>query len=571
MTPILLKIENLTVRYAAGSFAVTAVDDVSLILKQGESLGIIGESGSGKTTTALAVLGLLGRETGVCGQVYYRSTELLQLPEPERNRYRWGKIALVFQNSLDVLNPVLTVREQILECLREHTILGNREAKEKVGSLLAMVGLDPDRQYDYPHQLSGGMRQRVLLAMALSCEPDVLLVDEPTNALDAVAKQEIAALLRQLHCEQKFGMIVISHEIGLVAGLTSRLAVMYKGRIVEEGPTEKIMEHPLHTYTRGLLNASPEINPFRDLWGIPGEEKETEGGGCPFYPRCSQCLAVCESQKPLLQPAEPGHLVACNRGGIVTVLKGSGICKTYKLQGKEIPACDECAIEIRSGEIAALIGQSGSGKTTLASILCGVLDADAGEVLFQGDKVKHNGATCRKNGMQIVFQDPYSSLNEQFTVEAAVREPLDILRDPASAAERQEAVRKALIQVQLPMRDDFLRRKCYTLSGGQRQRVSLARALVMEPVLLIADEISSMLDPSTQANILRLLKGLQNRSGFAMLYITHDLAVAQKIADTVYVMYQGRIVEHGDAQTVFFKPAQEYTKQLLGVGQAGEI
>ncbi len=570
MTQTLLKIENLSVHYCSDSKRIRAVDDVSLVLRQGESLGIIGESGSGKTTTVMAVMGLLDKSTEVYGRIYYRDAELLQLSETERNAYRWNKIALVFQNSLDVLNPVLTVREQIMECLREHTELGKKAAGEKTGFLLEMVGLDACRQYDYPHQLSGGMRQRVLLAMALSCNPDILLVDEPTNALDAVTKHEIADLLLQLHQEQNFGLIVISHEIGMVTRLTSRLAVMYQGRIVEEGPTESVMKYPIHPYTRGFLNASPEVNPLRDLWGIPSEEEEAAGSGCPFYPRCNQHLEVCAAKKPLLQPVGSEHQVACNRGGIVPVLQGSGIFKTYKVQGRRISACVDCAITIRSGEIAVLIGQSGSGKTTLASILCGVLDADTGEIVFQGEKVKHNSATCKKYGIQIMFQDPYSSINEQFTVEEAVREPLDILRESICTKSRKEVVVNALRKVQLPWTDSFLMRKCHTLSGGQRQRVSLARALVMEPALLIADEISSMLDPSTQANILRLLKGLQNRSGFAMLYITHDLAVAQKIADTVYVMHQGRIVEHGDARTVFLNPVEDYTKQLMRIGRVGK-
>lgn len=565
MEQLILKVENLTVCYKIEGGKCTAVNNVSFELNRGDSLGIIGESGSGKTSLAMAIMGLLKSPAEVSGKIYYENIDLQRLSQKERNRFRWCNIAIVFQNSLDVLNPVLTVHEQIFECIIKHMEITEKEADKKVRTLLEMVGLGPDWGQYYPHQLSGGMRQRVLIAMALSCEPDVLIVDEPTTALDAVSKNEIVELIAKLHKEKNFALIVISHEIQTILSLTSRINVMYSGHIVEAGLTGDVIRNPMHTYTRGLLDSSPTINPYRDMWGIPGEVGNNEIAGCPFYLRCSQSIELCKTKIPQLEYVSVERKVACNRGGIVTLLHGKGIDKKYRFKGKSVIACDDCEIKIRYGEVAALIGESGSGKTTLASILSGIIQADKGEILFEGEKVSGNNTTCRRNGIQIVFQDPFSATNEHFTIEKAVKEPLDILKIGTNE-ERKEKVIQALKDVQLPYDKGFLLRKCYMLSGGQRQRVALARSLVMEPRLLIADEISSMLDPSTQANILRLLKGLQNEKGFAMLYITHDLTIARKIADRVYVMHRGRIIEKGLASQVFCNPVESYTKKLVKEG-----
>ncbi len=548
----IIRVENLSVCYHADKRGSRAVNNVSFCLDRGGSLGIIGESGSGKTSLAMAMMGLFKKPTRVDGQVYYENTDLNRLSERERNLYRWAKMAIVFQNSLDVLNPVLTVHEQILECLRRHTPLPPREADKKVLRLLKLVGLDAKWSQYYPHQLSGGMRQRVLIAMALSCDPEVLIVDEPTTALDAAAKDEMIKLLARLHKEKKFALIVISHEMQVITRLAGRVMVMYGGYMAEEGLTKDVLKNPMHTYTRGLIHASPSVNPYRDLWGIPGEEVGNSSEGCPFYNRCNQKVSDCKTKLPRFAYVGIERRVACNRGGIVTLLTGKNIYKSFSFRGKTVKVCDNCRMAIRSGEIVVLIGASGSGKTTLASILAGTLAADRGEVLFEGEKVKGNRAACRKNGIQMVFQDPFTAVNEHLTVRQAVAEPLDILKQ-GTKEDRIQQVKQALKDVQLPGDDGFISRKCHSLSGGQRQRVALARSLVMEPKLLIADEISSMLDPSTQANILRLLKGLQNAKGFAMLYITHDLALARKIADRVYVMQQGSLVEHGLVPDVLSK------------------
>ena len=538
MNKSFLSVKNLNVEYKSQKQKIPAVFDVSFSVDKGESFGIIGESGSGKTTIAMALLNLLDNSTNTSGSVYFEGIDLLRLNQKELTNYRWKKISLSFQNSLDVLNPVLTVHEQISECLIKHTGIDKKQSDNKIFELLVSTGLEPFVAEYFPHQLSGGMRQKVLIAMAISCDPEILIVDEPTSSLDSVSRDEIINLILRLQKEKGFTTIIISHQMDIISKLSSKMMVLCKGYIVEKGVTDEIIKDPCHVYTKGLLNSSPGINPYRDLWGIPGHPSNEIIKGCPFYKRCVQHLKECETKRPLLNSISDSRMVACNRGGIIKLLEGKNISKTYAYKGNSIKACNKCSIDIYSGEVLVLMGKSGSGKTTLANILSGISKADEGEVFFEGKKVLKNSATRKKHAIQMVFQDPFSSINEHFTVLEAVSEPLDIIKSK-TPQERKEVVRKALCDVQLYSCDNFLSRKCFSLSGGQRQRVALARSLVMEPSLLIADEISSMLDPSTQANILRLLKGLQNSNGFAMLYITHDFNIARKIADRIFVMKDG--------------------------------
>ncbi len=565
MSQPLLEINNLSVTYKASNHEVKAVKDLNLILNKGDSLGIIGESGSGKTSLAMAIMGLTQSPGQVKGDIYYKGQAINQLPKKELDDIRWKGIAIVFQNSLDVLNPLLTVKEQIHEVIIKHLTTSKAKATKQVYKLLEMMSLDHKCAESYPHELSGGMRQRVLIAMALACEPEVLIVDEPTTALDSVCKSKIIKLLVRLQKEMKFAMLVISHELQTILQLTSKVGVMYAGSIIESGISKDVIKNPMHVYTRGLLNASPALNPYRDMWGIPGEVTGKITSGCPFQDRCVQKIDVCKEKMPKLQYISLERQVACNQGGIITLLKGKDISKTYTSKNRQVLACDQCHIDIKSGEIVALIGASGSGKSTLAGILSGILKADQGEIVFQDTQLAGNNLTRIKEGIQVVFQDPFSATNEKFTIEQTVREPLDIIKD-GTAKDRQQSVISALSHVQLPTDEAFLSRKCYMLSGGQRQRLALARSLVMAPKLLIADEISSMLDASTQANMIRLLKGLQNSRGFSMLYITHDLAIARKIADRVYVMHQGRIIEDGMACDIFEAPVEKYTKTLIAQG-----
>lgn len=558
----LLEIKSLSVTYHAVHPPVKAVDDVSLELRKGESLGIIGESGCGKSSLVLAIMGLI-KQCSIEGEIIYNGQKLTGLPEKKWKKYRWKKIALVFQNSLEVLNPVLNIKEQIGEPLQTHYDLSPAEIDQKVVKLLQTVGLNPKWRHYYPHQLSGGMRQRVLLAMALSCDPELLIVDEPTTALDPVSKNDIIQLLQKLQKKLGFTMILISHDLGVVKKLTSRVLTMYCGRVIELGITSEVLKTPMHCYTRGLLNSSPNLFKYKDLWGIEGEPSAGSSvDGCAFYPRCCQGEESCSQSRPALKYVALERMVACHKGGIETFLRAEGIHKTYKLKDMEVEALIDVSLEIRSGEVVALVGESGSGKSTLAHILAGVLPADAGRVFFRDKQVEGRWATKITGGMQIVFQDPFSATSHRMKVLDVVKEPLDIIKR-GSKKEREEEAVKALQTVQLPVSPEFLNRYCYGLSGGQRQRLAIARALVTKPKLLIADEVTSMLDPSTQANLLRELKGLQNRHGFAMLYITHDLHLARKVADKVYVMYKGKIVEKGISFEIFENPEHVYTKQLL--------
>ncbi len=559
----LLLVNELSITYNGVSPPVKAVNNISLKLKKGENLGIIGESGCGKSTLALGIMGLI-KNGSVKGNILYKDLNLVGLPDDKLRHYRWKEIAMMFQNSLDILNPVLTVEEQVGEPLRFHCHLTPQEIDERVVHTLEMVGLDPAWRTAYPHQLSGGMRQRVLLAMALICEPELLIVDEPTTALDAASKNDIFELLQNLQKQLNFAMILISHDVAFVSQLTSMLITMYCGQAVEYGRTSDVLKNPMHCYTRGLLNSSPQFFKYKDLWGISGEPPG-EGAplkGCPFAPRCCQSAEGCGKSRPQLRYVALERRVACHKGGIETFLKAEGIKKNYRVGEKSIEAVRGADLEIRSGEVVALVGESGSGKSTLAHILAGVLPADEGSVFFRGKKVENHWATKMIGGMQIIFQDPFSATSHRMQVLDVVKEPLEIMKWK-STAERNKAAGEALQAVRLPVTPEFLQRYCYSLSGGQRQRVAIARALITRPNLVIADEITSMLDPSNQANILRELKGLQNRFGFAMLYITHELHLARKVSDKVYVMHRGEIVEKGSSSVIFEKPEHFFTKQLF--------
>ena len=561
----ILNVDDLRCHYSIDGSTVKAVDGVSFALGESEIIGLIGESGSGKTTIALSIMGLLPENAERSGAISYRGTDLSALPERKMDAFRWTDIAIVFQNSLEVLNPVMKVGVQVSEPMIRRRGMGAGEAEARTVDLFRMVGLDPVWMDAYPHQLSGGMRQRVLLAMALSCDPEVLILDEVTSALDAFTRKEIRDLLLDLQRTKGYSMVLISHDISFVSSMASRVMVLYAGRAVEVGPTRDVITAPRHPYTRGLANSTPDIFVYKDMWGIPGDAPSGNGDvGCLFRARCTQALDTCEHSAPGLVSCGNGWKVACHRGGIAGLMAAKGITFRYDLPDKRsLVAVDGVDLEVSEGEVLALVGQTGSGKSTLAHILAGVLHPDHGEVRFM-DSVVHGGkAGHRFGGIQIVFQDPFTSTSNRFTVLDAVREPLDI-NGIGSHNERFAMVKDALDLVRLPRTDQFLGKYCGELSGGQRQRVALARAMIMRPKLLIADEITSALDVSTAANVLRLLKGLQNRRSFAMIYISHNLTLTLKIADRIAVMNAGKIVEVGNAHEVMLTPRDDYTQRLVG-------
>jgi len=542
-----IEIQNVRVNYNEGE----VLRGINLSLKAGETLAITGESGAGKTTLALTLMGLC--QGKVEGRVLFLGQDLLAIPEAGWRKLRWNEIAMVFQDGGRALNPVLTVLEQIVEPMLEHKLCGLEEAKNKVAELLAEVGLPEQSARAYPHQLSGGEKQRVLLAMALANQPRVLILDEPTSALDAITKAEIVKLLRRISLG--LTVILVTHDLAIAAKLADRIAVLYAGTLLELGPAPQILEHPRHPYTRGLVRSFPNMSTTKDLQGIPGTRSEV-ARGCPFHPRCTQKIETCEQASPQLEVLADRQ-IACHRGGIVSVLQINNLVKSYG----SVPALKGVTLNLDEGETLALVGESGSGKSTLAKCVMGLERADSGEIIFQGTKLlRRDQGFYRK--VQMIFQNPQESISHRLTVRETVLEPLRIqgINEPG---EREEMVKKILREVELPATDAFLSSYAHQLSGGEQQRVAIARALVLSPGLLIADEPTSSLDPSVQAKIVKLLLNLQEQRGLTLLFITHDLALARKVSDRVAVMLAGKIVEAGNTSEIFSLPRHPYTKALL--------
>lgn len=552
MTDKILNVEDLSIQYNENEVNRKAVKQVSFSLEVGKTLGIVGESGSGKSSIAHALMRLLDREAQITGEIHYKGQLINQLKEKKYDECRGKSISIVFQNQLDVFNPIMTIENQLLEVLKKHKIKCHPDFHAKIQESLHDVGLDTDCLKCYPHELSGGMRQKALIAMAIICNPEVLIVDEPTTALDTLSKKEIITLLKKFRDRKGMAMIVISHDMDVIMDLSDYMIVLHQGSLVEEGPTKDMIHHPMHAYTKRLIGSAIELNPFQDLWGIPQVEKNTHSFGCSFYSRCYQKTDSCLKSEPKLRSLSKDRKIACHLGGIQTLLECKGVSKSYISQKRSVKACKKCSLHIKSGEIVSLIGSSGSGKTTLANILAGYLKKDEGEIIFDGNVVLKEQDLQEKQSIQMVFQDPFSSTNEYFSVLDTVVEPLKLMRI-GNESERLDRVKKALLDVHLSSDQVFYSKKLRHLSGGERQRVALARALVMKPKLLIADELSAMLDPSVKANLFRLIKQLQNHYGFSMLFITHDLYLARKISDRAYWMHQGEILCSGSSLEVFPK------------------
>lgn len=564
------------------SSRVRAVDGVSFTLTAGGALGIVGESGAGKTTVARALLGLHPPEC-VRGSIRLDGRELVGLSEEKWRSIRWRRIALVVQNVGTALDPVYRVGEQIAEPMRVHLGPSPAEAWARVEALARHVGLERRHLQAYPHQLSGGEKQRVLLAMALSCDPEVLVLDEPTSGQDVLSRARILALLEELReTGRPTATLIISHDLAAVARLAGEVAVLYAGKLVEVGPTAAVLERPRHPYTWGLLNAYPNMTTARDLRGIRGAPPPPHNPppGCRFHPRCTQAVERCRWEEPPFVETE-GRLVACHLGGLQTLLRAEGLRKVFGGNGRgpgrasspdngAVEAVRQATLQIREGEVVALVGETGSGKTTLGRMLVGLLTPDEGVIRFEGQDVLAIHGAERKRLMrriQYIPQDPFDAASPRLTVAEIVREPLDI-QGIGTAKEREENVRQALEAVGLPTGPAFLGRRAHELSGGQLQRVAIARALVLEPKLIIADEPVSMLDPSEQAKLINLLKDIQNERGMALLLISHDLALVRKVADRIVVMHEGEIVEEGPGSRIVTVPEHEYTRALVRAAPA---
>ncbi|MFZ1315296.1 dipeptide ABC transporter ATP-binding protein [Methanothrix sp.] len=522
---------------------------IDLDIDKGDCLAIIGESGAGKSTLGLSIMGLLSSGT-VKGEVLLNGRDLLQLNEDELRRLRGGEMAMVFQNIEDALDPVQRAGDQIIEAISIHR---KASSAEEMRRLLLAVGLGAEKAESYPHQLSGGEKQRVCIAMALANDPDLIILDEPTASLDAMTKMDIIHLLQSaLHGRMA---LLITHDISLAQRLANRLAVLYAGRIMEVGDTSQILGSPAHPYTRGLVRSYPAICRAKDLQGIPGMMRHGLAG-CPFHDRCTQRIEICKTEVPLLEEVR-GRLVACHRGGIVPLLEVRELSVSFG----SYPALSGVDLTLYEGETLAVVGESGSGKTTLSKAIMGLCQEGSGEIFLEGERVGKRDASFYSR-VQMVFQNPKESVSHRMTVLDAVLEPLNVMQR-GSPEERVARAKQVLRQAELPVNDRFLAKYPHQLSGGEVQRVAIARALALRPKLLIADEPTSALDPSVQAKILKLLLNLQERMGLGILLVTHDIAVARKVSDRIVVLLKGRIVEEGATDEILISASHPYTQTLI--------
>jgi len=542
----MLKLEALEVSYGEKKI----LNGIDLELQDGESLAVIGESGAGKTTLALSLMRLV--DGSVKGKILFNGLDLLSLPEEAITELRGNRIAWAPQNSNNTLNPVHTILNQVAEPIIEHKLKNRREAGKQASILLSSFGIPVNRFSAYPHQLSGGEQQRVLLAIASANQPELLILDEPISSLDAPARAEVIELIQ--HINQGCSLVVMTHDISTAAKLAAKVAILYAGRIVELGLSGEVFSRPRHPYTRGLIRCYPDMTTGKDLQGIKGV-MDRSISGCAFNPRCTQAIEICREEVPPLRLIQ-GRYVACHRGGIIPLLSTKNLSKRFD----SLLAVDAVNITIEGGETLALVGESGSGKTTLAKLIMGLIKPTEGEIYLEDSLVGNRGKDFYRQ-VQMVFQNPGESLSHRLSVLELVRESLDI-QEIGTRDERDRLVRQVLREVELPDSEAFLNEYPHHLSGGEMQRVTIARALVLEPRLLIADEPVAFLDSSLQAKILKLLLKLQEQRGLSLLFITHDIAVARKISDRIAVMKDGKIVEQGPATKIITSPGHAYTRKL---------
>ncbi|MCF6471779.1 ABC transporter ATP-binding protein [Nonomuraea sp. MG754425] len=577
----LLEVRNLSVTYSPREAPpVRAVDQVSFDVADGEFVGLLGESGCGKTTLGNAVLRLLDRPAAITGgSVVFDGTDITSCPEEELRSLRWAKLSTVFQSSMNSLNPVITIGAQFEDAFRAHDTTGD------VAALLETVSLEPSVAARYPHELSGGMKQRAALALALALRPRFVLLDEPTTGLDVVVQRRILDHLRDLRAELGFAVLFISHDLGTVMELADRVMVMYAGELVEDQPAAAMPARPLHPYTRGLLGsyADPRA-PVITVDYVPGRPPDlsVEHAGCRFAPRCPAVLGECHTTHPDLLPLAGGSARCLLAGQIPEtatagaftprpeappddpVLSVRDAVKDYQVRRSVTRAVAGVSFDLHRGRVTALVGQSGSGKTTLARLVTGVERPTSGSVTFHDglDVGRLRGRRLRayRRHVQLVFQDPFAALNPTRTLGYALSRPLRNHLGLSAAAARDRAA-GLLETVGLPTQ--FLDKLPHQLSGGQRQRVVIARALAPEPQVVVADEPLSMLDVSIRAEILELLDRLVRERGIAMLYITHDLLSARLLADEVLVLRNGQVVESGPTMRVIGQAEHDYTRLLL--------
>lgn len=528
----LLKIANLSVSFQTGEIINQVLHNVSLELAERETLGIVGESGSGKSVTARSIMGLLAENAYIHdgSTIHYKDTELLSLDDDEMRTHRGRDIAMIFQDPMTSLNPTMPIGEQITESIVYHDKVSNREGKARALKIMEQVGItDVELRYhQYPHEFSGGMRQRMMIALALALDPDILIADEPTTALDVTIQAQILQLLKDLQKEMGMSILLITHDFGVIASLCDRVIVMKDGYIVEQGKTEEIFNHPQEEYTKMLLAAIPNLR----------------------RPKTEKQLA---------------KLARIHSGESRPLLEVRSLKKYFSLGAhRVVKAVDHVSFTIFEGETLGLVGESGSGKSTTGRTLLQLHSADGGEVYYEGfdlNRLRKGQMKSMRKHMQVVFQDPYASLDPRMQIKDIIGEALDIHNLTKSSAERNARIHELLQLVGLL--PEHAKRYPHEFSGGQRQRIGIARALAVDPKFLVLDEPLSALDASIQAQIVDLLEELQEKLSLTYLFIAHDLAMVKQISDRVAVMYQGAIVELADAQELFENPIHPYTKRLL--------
>ena len=599
-TPV-IEIEDLRTYFHTDDGVVKAVDDVSLAIEEGKTLGVVGESGSGKSVTSLSIMGLLAAAAKIeTGKISFLGKDLIGLPDAEMRQIRGSDISMIFQEPMTSLNPVFRVGDQVMEAILLHQNVSKSQARKMTIDLFDEVGIpDPARRVDsYPHQMSGGQKQRVMIAMALSCNPKLLIADEPTTALDVTIQDQILEMLRELRDNRGMSILFITHDLGVIAEIADDVIVMFKGKIVEYGNILDIFTNPKHPYTRGLLACRPRLDtPYKRLPTVDdfmsvtssGEivtkelddarlnELTSQGRGRLLHPSTelekqgypakvvetaswandSECLP--DSIEPLLRVHDLKVHFPIRRGLFQRVVD-------------HVRAVDGISFDVYKGQTLGLVGESGCGKTTTGRAILRLVPITEGSVTYDGIEVSALEAseqTKLRKRMQIIFQDPYGSLNPRMTVESALIEPMTIHGIGASRKDRRARASDLLEEVGL--NSSHLRRYPHEFSGGQRQRICIARALTVEPEFLICDESVSALDVSVQAQVLNLLNELQERRQLTYIFISHDLSVVKFMADMMAVMYDGRIVEFGPSEAIYANPKEEYTKKLISATPKDDV
>jgi peptide/nickel transport system ATP-binding protein len=570
----LLDIKNLTVKFPTRFGEFTALDNVSMDVVPGEIHGLVGESGAGKSTVGAAVIGLL-QGTGYVagGEILFKGKDLTALDDDDYHRIRGNQISMIFQDPQTSLNPLLTVSEQLVETIRQHSDTSYEDARTRAVSLLQETGIhDVEQRIDqYPHQFSGGMRQRVVIALALCTDPDLIIADEPTTALDVSVQKQILALIRELCTQRNIGIILITHDIGVISEVTNRVTVLRSGRVIESGLTSDVLMRPQDEYTKALMAAVPRLDKkldrFRNIVAddeLSAEDNNWHIKGASAEHAAQWLLQSTETASSDHQSSNLEHVPPMLSVNKLSVVYYSNSPSFFR-RDDGFTALSDISFDVQPGEVLGVVGESGSGKSTLAKAIVGLVEPSAGSLLFQGEPLPAGRSRSRnhpaRRQIQMVFQDPYSSLNNRKTVEDIIAEPVRFYGLAEKANDVKKLVASVLELVEMPQR--AMLRYPHQFSGGQRQRIAVARALVARPDFLICDEPTSALDVSIQAQMLNLLKDLQETFGLSIMFISHNLAVVRQMADRVIVLQHGKMVESADTETFFNAPVDSYSQQLL--------